>query len=43
MQELGERLEAMIALVADSFPADWSLDDKRELAMRQLGMLEDVV
>ena len=42
MNELAERLERMVQIVMSSFPDDWPLEDKRQLALKQLGMLEDV-
>lgn len=41
MEQLGEALEAIVAIVAEGFPITWTPEERRELALKQFGMLED--
>lgn len=42
MDELAERIEAMIAIQMAAYPDGWDENEKRECAMHHLGLLEDV-
>lgn len=36
--ELGWRIERMISIQSQAYPDHWSSDDKRDMAMRHLGL-----
>lgn len=37
-RDMGQCLERMIGLQMDAYPRDWSASDKREVAMKHLGL-----
>jgi hypothetical protein len=40
-RNLGASVERMIAIQSEAYPSDWSDADKREVAMKHLGMGEE--
>lgn len=42
MNELAAHIERMVQIMMTAFPDSWPEEDRRELALKQLGMLEDV-
>jgi len=39
--ELGEMLEAMVAIQMAAYPVVWTEDERREMALVHLGLMED--
>ena len=42
MEQLGEALEAMVAIQMEDSPKTWDEDERRTMALVHLGLMEDV-